>query len=86
MKGKPSIASRDQDRCQARTIETQWKREKGTDLRCPFFARLLVGKKHLCSRHAMMEALAICVNEGRAQIIQIPQTRTPYQAVPVIEK
>jgi hypothetical protein len=84
-KGRPLLAKLEKDQCEAVTLETHWKRERKLDLRCPFVARLSVGKKRLCHKHAQCEALALLIADGRAKILPAPQARQPYQPVSVIE-
>jgi len=86
MKGRPLLPKTERERCEARTIETHWKRERDLDLRCPFFATLKIGEKRLCDRHAKMEALSICIEKGLAAALPPPlQVRVKYQRVPLIE-
>ena len=82
-KGKPLHAKNDESRCQAITFETAWKRDHATDLRCPFIAKIQINQKHLCHRHAHLEALAIMIKDGKAQIIPQPERRNPYQQVSI---
>ena len=86
MKGKPARALNPSSQCEAVTFETNWKREGKTDLRCPFIARLIVGRKRLCNKHGAMEATAICLEKKIALIISLPPARIPYQAVQVVKK
>ena len=85
-KGKVLVARDNEGRCDAITFETNWKRNKKQDLRCPFVARLLIGTKHLCHRHAQCEALALLVESKVAKIIPVPERRLPYQRVGIATK
>ena len=85
-RGRALHATNEKDQCGAVTTETDWKRRNKIDLRCPFNARLTVGGKRLCSKHAMLEAIAILLAQGKAQINPRPETRIPWQAVKTVEK
>ena len=85
-RGKPLVADSDDNRCQAITILTPWKKErKVADLRCPFMVKLAVGKKKLCYRHALLESLAILVSDGTAKILPQPP-RPKYAPVQTIKE
>jgi hypothetical protein len=84
-RGSPRLPENDGHRCQAVTIETEWKRRNKTDLRCPFFARLEINGKRLCNKHAEIEAVATLINLGKARRIMMPAQRAPYEAVRTVK-
>lgn len=71
-RGKPLRATNDDNRCQALTVMTGWKREHNKEERCPFMAKWSVGKNQLCSHHARMEAVALAVEKGYMTRLIIP--------------
>lgn len=76
------MAIKDEDRCEALTILTEWKmRQKVTDLQCQFVSKLMVGEKQLCYRHGLMEALAILIREGKAIPIIQPQRYSTVRTI-----
>ena len=85
-RGRAMHAINDKDRCEAITILTEWKRANKVEPQCPFFAKLIIDEKRLCSRHAMLEAIAVLLTQGNAQIIPRPETRIPWQAVRTMER
>jgi hypothetical protein len=85
-RGTPLHAKNTKDQCEAVTFETHWKRDRKVDLRCPFIARITIGKKRLCHKHAQLEALAILVDKDTAQIIPQPERRLMYEQVSVVKK
>ncbi len=84
-KGKLLKADSDDLRCEAKTIQTEWKRNKGVDLRCPYFVRIGINGKRLCTKHAQLEAMAMLFDQGKATEIQIPVQRHPFQHVQVMK-
>jgi len=86
VRGRPLLPKIERERCEAQTIETHWKRDRKLDLRCPFFATLMIGEKRLCDKHAKMEALSICIEKGICAVLPPPpQARVKYQRVPLVE-
>jgi hypothetical protein len=83
-RGSPRLAENQGERCQALTIETEWKRENKADLQCPFFARLELNGKRLCNRHGELEAVATLLADGKAKRIAQPAVRLRYGPVPVV--
>lgn len=85
-RGQPLHATTDGDRCEAVTFETQWKREKKIDLRCPFIAKVFIDGRRLCNKHAQSDALAIMIEKHEAEIILRPVARPLYSRVCSYEK
>lgn len=83
-RGHQARADNPKDQCEAITVMTEWKRRKGIDSRCPFFARLSIGGKRLCHKHAQIEALAILVGDEAAVLLPALERRLPYQKVSVV--
>ena len=71
-RGKPSIATSNDDRCEALSIMTAWKRSKKVEERCPFMARYAMQGRQFCMHHARVEAMAICYEKGFLKRIVAP--------------
>ena len=80
-KGRELHATNKKDQCEAITQVLN-----GINLRCPLYFKLVISNKRLCARHGQLEALAVLIAQGKAQIIPRPETRIPWQAVKTIEK
>lgn len=85
-KGRLLHATTEKDQCEAITQETDWKRLNGINLRCPFYAKLVISNKRLCARHGQLEALAVLIAQGKAQIIPRPEPHVSWQAVKTVGK
>ena len=80
-RGQPLHAKTEGDQCQAITFETNWKRDKNIDLRCPFIAKVLIDGRRLCNKHAQTDALAILMERHEAEVILRPVARPLYSRV-----
>lgn len=79
------MAQKDEDRCEALTVMTEWKRLHKVDQRCPFIAKWRVQEKQLCYKHAMMESLAVCAENGFASRIFRPVISNPGGRVATVK-
>jgi hypothetical protein len=82
-RGRPLVADVDSERCQALTVMTEWKKANKREERCPFVSRYSVQGKEFCRHHAVMEAMAICVERGDVSRIPRPP-RSPGMRVPTV--
>ena len=80
-RGRPLHAENEGDQCEAVTFETNWKRDNKIDLRCPFFAKVLIDGRRLCNKHAQTDALAIALEKHEAELILRPALRPTYARV-----
>jgi hypothetical protein len=62
-RGRPKLSESDDDRCEALTVMTRWKRENKKDGRCPFVAKWIVEGHQFCTHHARCEAVAIGIEK-----------------------
>jgi hypothetical protein len=76
-RGTPRLAQHDDERCQALTVMTEWKKAHNVEQRCPFAVKYLVEEKRLCFRHTTMECLAIAIERGDAQRVLYPPPSLP---------
>ena len=83
-RGKPLLADSESNRCEALTVMTEWKVKNHKEQQCPFAIKLSVGTKRLCYRHALLESLAISINNGTAHILPQPP-RPKYGPVATIK-
>ena len=82
MRGRPILANKDSDRCEALTVMTEWKKRNKREQRCPFRATYTVQSKTLCRHHAVVEAMAICVERG--DVKRVPVMRQPGMRVAAV--
>jgi hypothetical protein len=75
-RGKPMLSKTSDDRCEALTIMTEWKRQHKREERCPFMAKWIVGEHQFCLHHARCEAVAIGVEKGYIKRIAVPPAIT----------
>jgi hypothetical protein len=73
-RGKPLLATTIDNRCEAATVMTEWKKARKREERCPFMAKWAVQGHQFCMHHARIEAVAICVEKGYAKRIYAPPT------------
>lgn len=71
-RGRPRLADKDEDRCQAATIMTRWKILNKRGERCPFMAKWAVQGKQFCRHHAVLEAFAIGHERGYVKRLTAP--------------
>ena len=83
-RGRPLVADRDCERCQALTGMTRWKTENKKEQRCPFMSKYLVEDKELCRHHAVMDAMALALERGVVKRIPRSQPRVD-QRVQIIK-
>lgn len=78
-------ATSNDDRCEALTVMTDWKRANKCEQRCPFMAKYLVQGHQFCMHHARVEAVAICAEKGFIKRLSRPVPLFGARAV-VIQK
>lgn len=71
-RGKPRLATKDDNQCEAATVMTEWKIAKKRPQRCPFMAKWVVQGKQFCMHHARMEAIAIGIEKGFITRVIVP--------------
>jgi hypothetical protein len=71
-RGKASLATEDNNRCEALTVMTEWKKAHNKEERCPFMARWTVQGHQFCMHHMRVEAVAIGVEKGLIKRMFIP--------------
>ncbi len=71
-RGRPKLATADDNRCEAATIMTEWKRMKRREERCPFMAKWSIKGHQFCMHHARIEAVAIGIEQGFIKRMHIP--------------
>ena len=84
-RGRPTVADRDVDRCEALTVMTEWKKAHKKEQRCPFTARWLVQSSKFCRHHAVCESFAIGMERGDIKRLSTPPPVTGHR-VPTIYK
>lgn len=72
-RGRPKLATADDDRCEAATVMTEWKKSKKLEERCPFMAKWSVGSHQFCMHHTRMQAVALGVEKGFIKRLVLPQ-------------
>ena len=80
-RGRPLVANYDGERCEGLTPMTEWKIANKREQRCIFVSKYRVSGHQFCRSHAVMEAMAICVERGIVtRIPRHPRTQDAHVA------
>ena len=81
-RGRPLLAEKDNERCEAATVMTTWKKLNKREIRCPFMARWSVDGHLFCRQHAVVESFAIGVEKNYIKRLSTPPIQAG-QRVPI---